>query len=211
MMLIDKHSWNRFRNHNSHRNPYMQPYKIKPYRFMNMIWKKTDIFPNHLIFAIEILCCVFVLRSWRFVWMNKVPVAQLNCYWSVVNTFMQTIDVTQLVNRRLAGDQTWYPHCSKTAYTDWDSQNWGPWTPRGLDKWTRHIKTDLTREKFHILVQVWPKFVPNGPIVKTLSCVYVMALWWANSKPFYEPSMMRFMMPNSDSGEWVKRINVLGG
>ena len=48
---------------------------------------RTAEFPNHPIFVIDFLCCVFVLRSWRFVWLDKTQSPNLS---SSLNQYFDT-------------------------------------------------------------------------------------------------------------------------
>ena len=153
---------------------------------------RMDKFPNHLILVIKKLCCVFVLRSWCFAWLDEAPVALLNCYWSAVNTHMQDYRCHMACRQK-----TFWGSEMGTHTVVRQSLLTGIQRIRGSEHqeaWKMDIayQNGSDERKVYILFQVWSKFVLNDPIDKTLSCVYMMALLRANNKTLYEPMLIKF-------------------
>ena len=54
------------------------------------------------------------------------------------------------------------------------------------------FKLIFLKEKFHILIQISLKFVPNAPIANKSALVQEMAWHWTGDKPLLEPMMTYF-------------------
>ena len=184
MLLIDKHSWNSFtfRNHNSHSRNSL--YGTKWYRAVSFcgydIEKttiRTDKCPNHPICVIDIPCYVFVLRSWRFVWSDKTqsPSGTIKlllkcCEYLHADYRCHTACQQKTWWRSEMGTRTLVRQRILTGiHRIQGSEHQEVWT-----KWTRHIKTDLTREKFIFWFKYDPILFPMVPLTR----LYHACMWW---------------------------------